>query len=97
MSYGKNSLFQMNIRIQNMTTCVLQVWCVKLWDEFSSNLSRESFGYTSDCSRNTLHSVLKHIIETDNPINNYINDEKQLMKLMDLIEMMLCLMMKVKY
>ncbi len=23
-----------------------------------------------------MHSVLKHIIETDNPINNYIDDEK---------------------
>jgi hypothetical protein len=23
-----------------------------------------------------LHSVLKHIIETDNPINNYVDDEK---------------------
>ena len=23
-----------------------------------------------------MHSVLKHIIETDNPINNYLDDEK---------------------
>ena len=23
-----------------------------------------------------MHSVLKHIIETDNPINNYVDDEK---------------------
>ena len=50
-------------------------WCVKLWDEFSSNLLRESFDFTGVSSRNTLHSVLKHIIETDNPINNYIDDE----------------------
>jgi hypothetical protein len=31
---------------------------------------------TGVCSRNNLHSVLKHIIETDNPINNYLDDEK---------------------
>jgi hypothetical protein len=35
-----------------------------------------SFDYTGVCSRNNLHSVLKHIIETDNPINNYLDDEK---------------------
>ena len=69
-SYTKHN----NMRSPGYVNCIN--WCVKLWDEFSSNLLKESFDYTGVCSRNNLHSVLKHIIETDNPINNYLDDEK---------------------
>ena len=58
-SYTKHN----NMRSPGYVNCIN--WCVKLWDEFSSNLLRESFDYTGVCSRNSrsnLHSVFINIL-----------------------------------
>lgn len=62
----------------------------------SSNLLKDSFDYTGVCSRNNLHSTIKHIIDENKPILNYIVGDKdeQLDRLIDESVVMMKVIMK---